>query len=63
MECLTRNCTVMGQKSLVIEQHLTTLSEAISPLGCSDNSSRCPMLIRQLTEAQLLTSSKKICGT
>ncbi len=34
------------------------LSEAISSLGCRRNSSSGSMLIRQLTEAQLLTSFK-----
>ncbi len=38
--------------------HIPTLSEAIGSLGWSCNSSSGSMLIRQLTEAQLLTGSK-----
>ncbi len=37
-------------------EKVETLSEAISSLGCKPNSSSGSMLIRQVTEAQLLTS-------
>ncbi len=37
---------------------VTALSEAISSLGCRRNSSSGSMLIRQLTEVQLLTNVK-----
>ena len=41
--------------------HMTvgTLSEAISSLGCKRNSSSGSMFIKQLTEPQLLTCSRK----
>ncbi len=39
-----------------------TLLEAISSLGCRRNSSSGSMLMRQLTEAQLLTSFKTTLG-
>ncbi len=39
---------------------LTTLSEAISSLGCRRNSSSGSMLIRQLTELQIMTSSRSV---
>ncbi len=38
--------------------HLSTLSVAIGSLGCRRNSSGGSMLIRQLTELQLLTCSR-----
>ncbi len=43
-----------------LEKSGSTLSEAISSLGCRRNSSSGSMLIRQLTELQLMASSRSV---
>ncbi len=58
ISCITPTISVAVLKML--QYHIKvihTLSEAIGSLGCRRNSSDGSMLIRQLTEPQLLTCS------